>query len=99
MKKLLLICYCLSTCCCSSNQFDGIVVGRTGNLLPGVTLESPDSKTYTNELGRFKFNKKPTAGILVIHAMGFTSKQINISSGIPTKIVLDAQIPELRQIP
>ena len=99
MKKLFAILYCLGTLSCTAAQIEGVVKGKSGNVLSGVTLEVAGVKTYTNDLGRFKLNAEHKSGVLYIHAIGYESKRMDLKAGIPSVITLMEQSPETRQQP
>lgn len=99
MKKLFAILYCLGTFACTAAQLEGVIIGKSGNVLAGVTLETAGMKTYTNDLGRFKIKSKDKSGILYIHAVGYESKRLDLKAGIPAVITLIEQTPEIRQQP
>jgi hypothetical protein len=77
---------------------DGIVTDTHGNSLSGVIVEYQKKRSITNELGWFSLSHS-TSDTLFIRAVGFKSKKVIFTGKNSAKITLEAQVPEVYQLP
>lgn len=83
-----------------ANSVTGVVADSSGNPLQGVTIRVKGTKisTLTNAQGNFTIPLSASTGTLEFSSVGFSNKEVQVSSGGSVNVVLSSAAGQLNEV-